>query len=791
MKKLLLLLLVPSLAWAIGWPKRPLAPPPRQPPASPVAPPPAAAAPAAPPAPAPSASPPGFFTELDVAPFFAAGDYAKARADLEAERYAAAARGFARATAPEARYLRAVALVQAQRGPEALRALEGLEQKLPDLADRIAMWRGRAQDLAGRDRSAAQAYASVPETSLLWAEAQLAGARSLERSGDRAAALNALAPILSLPPPEEVTRGDTAAEALLLTGQLRARSKAPGDQAWARRAFVECWAGHPLSSVAADCRAELKRLPRPAGGAPTPDDTLRRAEALLDANRNDIALKDLEPLGRTLPEAGPGESLACRTRFALGKAYRRERQHERAMATLKPVVDRCDDPSLRVRALYVLASAASIVAPEDGIAHYLALARDYPANPLADDALFYAADLLARAGRNDQALATLADLSEKYPKGDFRAEALFRTAWIEKQAGHLAGALAALSRLERDYESVDAYEHARAVYWRARILAERNGDGDAAKAREAWSKLADRYPADYYGLLARARLEEAAPGSLPPWSLASTSEASAPEGLSYEVGSLPGDLHFREGVLLLRLGLDRAASDELGAVDRRLLTATGPLLLVAELLDRAGDHKDSHNLIRTVGRSALRQRPEGPLLRAWRVAYPLAFRKEVERWAPKSGVPTDLLLALMREESGLDPTVVSPAGAVGLTQLMVPTAQGVAKKLGMGRVHRKDLMKPPVAIRIGADYFGGLLRRYRGSEALALAAYNVGDIPVKSWLRARGSLPLDVFVEEIPVQETRGYVKRVLRSYAAYRFLYGGNEKPVLIGQALPAMQDR
>ena len=59
---------------------------------------------------------------------------------------------------------------------------------------------------------------------------------------------------------------------------------------------------------------------------------------------------------------------------------------------------------------------------------------------------------------------------------------------------------------------------------------------------------------------------------------------------------------------------------------------------------------------------------------------------------------------------------------------------------------------------------------------------------MRRWLSERGKLPLDAFVEEIPVQETRGYVKRVLRSYAAYRLLYGERaERPVLIGQALPA----
>ena len=120
---------------------------------------------------------------------------------------------------------------------------------------------------------------------------------------------------------------------------------------------------------------------------------------------------------------------------------------------------------------------------------------------------------------------------------------------------------------------------------------------------------------------------------------------------------------------------------------------------MSELLDWAGDHKTSNHLIRSLGRAALRQKPEGAALRVWRVAYPAAYRVEVQRWAPANGVPPDLLLALMREESGLDPTVISGAGAVGLTQLMLPTAQGVAKKLKLGRVRQADLMEPPLAIR--------------------------------------------------------------------------------------------
>ncbi len=728
-----------------------------------------------------SAGPP--FTVAEIGPVFE-GPLAQARADFEAGRFEAAARGFEKAKTPEARYLRGVALVEARRPAEATRALDGLERSLPDLADRVAFWRARAFDLQSDHRAAARWYAEVKEGSLLWPDAQLARARALQAAGDRSGALEALGPILSLPAPDEMTRGDPAAEALLLTGELRAAASGKADLPWARRAFVECWATHPLSPLAAACLADLKRLPVPHGAPPAPEDTLRRAEALLDANRNEAALSELEKLVPNLKAPAPGEPLACRARFAMGKAYRKERQHTKSMETLQAVVERCEDPQLRVRAMYVFASAASVVAPEEGARRYLALARDYPAHPFADDALFYAADLLVRLGRTDEAMATLTDLSEKYPHGDFRAEALFRIAWVEKRAGHVASALASLSRIERDYEATDPYELARAAYWRARLQAERGGDGDGARARETWRMLAGRYPADYYGLLARARLEEAQPGSAPALVRPRTADAE----LCYDPGPLRRDRHFRAGVLLLRLGLARAAADELAAVDRKTLVAAGePLLLVADLLDRAGDHKTSHNLIRSLGRAALRQRPEGGAVRVWRVAYPAAYRDEVERWAPAAGVESDLLLALMREESGLDPSVISGAGAVGLTQLMLPTAQSVAKKLRMGRIRQADLMKPPVAIRIGATYLGALLKRYGGSEALALAAYNAGDAPVKRWLSERGKLPLDAFVEEIPVQETRGYVKRVLRSYAAYRFLYGKlSERPVLIGQALP-----
>jgi soluble lytic murein transglycosylase len=734
----------------------------------------------------PGAAPRPPFTAAEAAPLFPAGPLAQAVRDLAEGRADAAAAAFDASRLPAARYLASLALLQAGKAGEAAARLEGLEAALPDLADRIARLRAQALEQDGRPLEAIQALGSVGPGSLLRAESLLARARLLAAAGDRRSALESLRPLLSQAAPDDPSRPDQAAEALLLTAQLRAGPGEAFDPAAARQDLIQCWAGHPLAPAAPRCREALRAPPFPPGEPLPRGDVLRHAEALLEANRNRSAAAELEEL---LPTLAPGSADACRARLALGRAYRKERRYPKAIEVLAPALAACREAPGRQAALHALAASSAVAAPGDAVERYRQLAREYPDSPVADDALYFAADLLARAGRVAEARAALADLVDRYPRGNYRAEALFRSAWLAWRAGETGAALAALERAEREYQESDPYEFARAAYWRGRILAERRRKGDAAAARALWRTLVARYPADYYGLLARARLAEAR-GRAPRW----TPPTGPGDDFRYDPGGLRGDPHFRAGLLLLRMGQDRPAAEELRAVDRALLApaepqGADPLLLVAELLHRAGDHRAAHNLVRAVARQVLRRGPSGPSLRLWRIAYPPAWRDEVERWAPGAGVPTDLLQAMMREESALDPAAVSAAGAVGLTQLMLPTAQAEARRLKLGRpLTAADLMDGPLSIRLGAAHLGGVLRRFGGSAPLAVAAYNAGEAAVRGWVRERGRLPLDEFVEEIPVQETRGYVKRVLRSYAAYRLLYGGpGEMPVVLAQRLPA----
>ena len=712
-------------------------------------------------------------TATDLAPLLAEGAAAEGRAAFEAGRYAEAAQRLAKSPHPGAAFLRALALLREGRPADALQAADGLEAKLPEIGDRIAFLRAEALEAAGRGADALAAWGGVPDGSLLGAEARLARARLAATLGDPDRALVELGPLLSLARPADAWRADFGATALLLAGRLSAGR----DPAAARRALVDCWAGHPLAPEALDCRTALAKLPEPHDAAPAADDVLRRAEALLDANRNAAAVELLRPILKDLPAAGAAEPFACRAHAAAGRALRKERSYAAAIEELRPVASVCSDPEVRVRALYLLASAASIAGDRDeSVRLYRRLARDFPDHSFADDALFYAADLLARLGRTDEAREALAGLVRDHASGDFRDEARFRLAWLARRAGDADAAAAQLLALEEERRD-DPYEHARAAYWRARVLAGRGEEGRVA-ARAIWAELVSRYPADYYGLLARARLSgaaRAAPALPAPVLLP---KAVAEADLTWEPGSLRADPRFRAGLLLLRLGLPREAADELGAIDPKRLrdaAAESPdaVLLVADLLDRAGDHRAAHGLLRTRARAAFRTPPDGENIRAWRIAYPPAYREDVKRWAPPAGVPIDLVQALMREESALDPRALSPAGAIGLTQLMLPTAQQVARQLRLAKPSRASLTDASLNIRLGSRYLGELVRRFDGSVALALAAYNAGGGAVSRWLEQRRGLELDEFVEEIPVEETRGYVKRVLRSYAAYRLLYG------------------
>jgi soluble lytic murein transglycosylase len=119
---------------------------------------------------------------------------------------------------------------------------------------------------------------------------------------------------------------------------------------------------------------------------------------------------------------------------------------------------------------------------------------------------------------------------------------------------------------------------------------------------------------------------------------------------------------------------------------------------------------------------------------------------------------------------------VSSARAIGLLQMIPPTARRVARELGI-EFREEMLFDPAYNIRVGGHYIGRLFAQYQGVLPRAIGAYNAGPGAMGRWVRERGTMDLDQFTEAIPFDETRIYVRRVQQNLARYRYLYGPREE--------------
>lgn len=152
--------------------------------------------------------------------------------------------------------------------------------------------------------------------------------------------------------------------------------------------------------------------------------------------------------------------------------------------------------------------------------------------------------------------------------------------------------------------------------------------------------------------------------------------------------------------------------------------------------------------------------------------YPLAFWNLVQKKAQERGLDPYLVLAIIRQESLFEARARSPAAALGLMQLIPPTAARVATQLGLPAPTPEGLVEPDLNVTLGTQYLKNLLARYSDNWFKAVAAYNAGEAAVDRWEREIATDDIEEFVERIPYVETRGYVKLVLRNHRIYKRLY-------------------
>jgi soluble lytic murein transglycosylase len=235
--------------------------------------------------------------------------------------------------------------------------------------------------------------------------------------------------------------------------------------------------------------------------------------------------------------------------------------------------------------------------------------------------------------------------------------------------------------------------------------------------------------------------------------------------------ALAADPGYARVDLLRRIGLVAFAWDELEDIAH---ASVGDTMRLYGLTSAYVRDERYHLALRILRRhfAALAASGHGLPQAFWEMLYPFGWRGDVSEAAQRTGLDPYLVAAIVREESGYYPRAVSRVGARGLMQLMPSTAQPMAEVRGWSFRGGELLDDPAANIQMGTAFFAGLVKEF-GDPRIAIAAYNAGPRRAREWWKARKSDDVEAWVEQIPYDETRQYVKRVTLSWEEYRRIYG------------------
>jgi soluble lytic murein transglycosylase len=737
----------------------------------------------------------GTLSEAMVASYWTSADEQEGATKFALEDYTAAKAAFGRAraaTKDKARLARLdlmLGLCNERLNDATTAAIHFLAAyaALPELSDYIGYHAARALWLSHDSAKAAELVGKVARDSIVGADAEILAGDLLRGKSDWVAAAAHYRDYLARRP-----NGPFRSEARMWLADAIEKTK--GDRAEAVALYRQITIDDPLSSWTTKALARLGELNLPVKY--TAAEHIARGKELFDAMRNpeseaafDAALAD-----KTI-------SVADRCVAAYHRAQSRFKARDRKGAA--PMFDdataackAAGNTDLHIKSVYQAGRSYAFVGE-----HQIAIDR-YKAGQVVDTKHSYSDDAMLReaeewASLNDGAKVeeVLAALPKSFPQGDNVAEAMWRLGWRAWREQRVDDAIKWWQEQIRLVPRDDNYYgEGQAQYWLGRAFAAK---GQMPQAIAQWQATVRMYPAAYYALLALNRLRESAPKDYEKL----VAEISAdPAGydpkapaFSFKARpewSTPGFLRATE---LLRLGIGSAAEPELKKLG---LTAPGDkkrvddadqiekLWAMAFLFDRAGRYATSLWPTRWHILDYRTQWPVGANRARWLIAYPKGYYALLTKHAALNNIPIAMQIGIVREESGFNPLMESYANAIGLTQMIFPTAKDFSKGTGIDPT-RENLRDPEKNVTIGSRFLGFLFKHWNHFTMLVPPSYNAGPAAVRRMLKARGTWASDEFVEGIVDDQARNYSKRVLGTFFTYTWLY--EQKVPELANSIPA----
>jgi soluble lytic murein transglycosylase len=641
---------------------------------------------------------------------------------------------------PETRYARARIALFVSDGARVLKELEGLEQKLPALDAAIAETRARAQLLVGPYDTAAAFFVKRSGTP----EDQLVAANAFVKAKDEAGAMKACGVVLGTE--HRSRRQEAEARSIRMKLSTATDAQIGQDARW-----LAVKAPDLAFSDGADAAITKHDPTHPLSGK----ELAERARVLADATRIDDALDALSKAATS--KNGPLTAIDVKRAQADARMRARVQYKDAAKLWL----DCANTSGGTVDDLLSSARALSRADDDDdAIKRYGDVAKKFPKTGQAADATFLAARLQILHGRWKLAAESLDDYLKRFPAGGDRDSATKLRAIARLANGENGVAkklLETIAASERDSGTKARFQNL------AALAAYR--DGDKTHATATWTEVARSQPLTWAALVARSRLTEAG-APLPP-----TIDPAKTETVTPLAVALPPPVD-----LLDRIGLDGDAERELRSREGALSGAAPQRQVEATCIGYGmiGRGERRLQVAQQIANATVQTAPSTATRWAWECLFPEPFAAIVDEVELKETLPRGLVHAVMRQESGFDADVTSPARAIGLLQLLPETAKAVAKELAIPH-EEAWLIRPAHNITLGGHYLHGLLVKFSGALPLAIASYNAGPEAVGRWKDRMKGLDLDALVEAIPYTETKGYVVRVMGNLARYAYLHGGD----------------
>lgn len=622
-------------------------------------------------------------------------------------------------------FMRANALEQAGRLVEARAAYEQLARDYPSSL-RAREAKLRQADIHLRTEGAPAVPALLKD--LIATDdpaALLIAAKAYAQSNDSTQALSAYRRIYFFAPAsEESTQAATAIPQL--NGTL---SPASAEEAISRA--EKLFAANRYSDAFAAYNDALAKFPTLANT----QNQLRRGIAAANARKTNEAISALSSIPTSTGEAR-AEAL-----YYLTQTYARSKQWEQVRATVEE------------------------------------LRRDFPKSTFTPRALVSAAQIATDAKNTVDALYFQRMAVGVAPGTAEVAQAQFDLAWIAHDGKNFQESSRLLTEHLAYYVDKNNDNRGRAGYWAAR---DSERAGKLAEARALYQAMLRRYDANWYGYLAKQRLDAMpsasqktfAPDSVVGQAIANLQTVTVAE----ETAGPAEEMRIAKADQLTNIGVDEWALEELNQAASASPNSPKVNLAIAQVYRSQDDNVRALNAIRKSFPDYSQMKPEEMTRAEWDVFYPLAYWDIIVQESRARNLDPFQVAGLIRQETIFSARSRSSANAYGLMQVLVPTARLTAQKYGVNRtITAEALYEPRLNIQLGTSYLRDQINKFGRIEYVA-AAYNAGPLRAAQWLT---SLPaeIDEWAEAVPFRETRGYIQGVVRNRLQYLRLYDADGK--------------